>query len=51
MQDVKILLSYRFQMPLLNRKEFVRLPVPEGVDPDSEVFYLETSGEVFLDYE
>jgi len=39
-------------MPLLNKKdEFVRQELPDGINADSEVFYLETTNECFTNYE
>ncbi|KAH7696124.1 bromodomain containing protein, partial [Aphelenchoides avenae] len=37
-------------MPLLGKEEFKRLPPPHGLKPDSHVYYLKQSGEVFVDY-
>ena len=38
-------------MPLLRKQPFVSCPPPQGIKPEDEVFYCETTGEVFTDYE
>lgn len=38
-------------MPLLAKKEFQPLDIPDGVGSDTDVFYLSSTNEVFVDYE
>ncbi len=43
-------------MPLLKRRQVALCPLPPGLEdgtvpPDTEVFQLKATGEIFLDYE
>ena len=43
-------------MPTLRRRAVVPLPLPDAIvnntlPPDAEVFYLQATGEIFLDFE
>ncbi|CAI4232066.1 unnamed protein product [Auanema sp. JU1783] len=38
-------------MPLLNKKQFERNQVPHGIAPNTKVFYLEVSNEIFTNYD
>ena len=38
-------------MPLLRKQPFVKSQPPAGLKPEDEVFFCETTKEVFLDYE
>lgn len=38
-------------MPLLRKEPFEKAPIPIGLNPDDEVFYIALTGEIFTDYE
>ncbi|RWS30097.1 bromodomain adjacent to zinc finger domain protein 1A-like isoform X2 [Leptotrombidium deliense] len=38
-------------MPLLNKEPFSRIPLPENIDSDDEVYYCSSTQEAFTDYE
>ena len=37
-------------MPLLKRREWAPCPPPEGLKPDEEVYFIQSSGEIVRDY-